>query len=120
VGTNSKMAYYEKLPIYKQSLDFTVWVEKAVRNFSRYHKYTVGSELRDRSREITILIARANAREGRKEILLKIREKLEELKVLIRICQELKVFKSFKSYEYAIRNVVEIARQNEGWIKKIK
>ena len=43
----------------------------------------------------------------------------QELKVLIRICRELKVFKSFKSYEYAIKNVVEIARQNEGWIKKL-
>jgi len=44
------MAYYEKLPVYKQSLDFTVWVEKTVRNFPRYHKYTIGSELRYRSR----------------------------------------------------------------------
>ena len=112
------MAYYEKLPIYKQSLDFTVWVEKTVRNFPRYHKYTIGSELRCRSRGVTILIARANVTKDRRELLLQIRERLEELKILIRICKELEVFRSFKSYEYAVRQVVEIARQNEGWIKK--
>ena len=112
------MAYYEKLPIYKKSLDLTVWVEKTVRNFPLYHKYTIGSELREKSREITILIARANVKRERKETLLKIRDKLEELKIVIRICKELKVFKSFNSYEFAVRQVVEIARQNEGWIKK--
>jgi len=56
------MAYYERLPIYKQSLDLTVWIEKTVRNFPQYHKYTIGSELREKSREITILIARAKCK----------------------------------------------------------
>jgi len=64
------------------------------------------------------LIGRANVRKDRKELLLTIRDKLEELKLLIRICKELKVFKDFKSYEFAVRQVVEIARQNEGWMKK--
>jgi len=111
------MAYYEKLPIYKKSLDLTVWIENTVRKFPQYHKYTIGSELRGKSREITVLISRANIKKGRKETLLKIRDKLEELKILIRICKELKVFKSFNSYEFAVRQVVEIAKQNEGWIK---
>jgi len=112
------MAYYENLPIYKLALDLTVWTEQAVRSFPRYHKYTVGAELREKTREVTVLIARANARRERKGTLLEVREKLEELKILIRICKELKVFKSFNSYEYAVRKVVEIAKQNEGWLKK--
>ena len=98
-------------------MDLTVWIEKTVRNFPQYHKYTIGSELRGKSREITVLISRANIKKGRKETLLKIRDKLEELKILIRICKELKVFKSFNSYEFAVRQVVKIAKQNEGWIK---
>jgi len=98
-------------------MDLTVWIEKTVRNFPQYHKYTIGSELRGKSREITVLISRANIKKGRKETLLKIRDKLEELKILIRICKELKVFKSFNSYEFVVRQVVEIAKQNEGWIK---
>lgn len=112
------MAYYEQLPLYKQSLDFTVWVEKVVRNFPRYHKYTLGGDLRNLSREVTVLIARANARKERRELLMKVRDKLEELKVLIRICRELGIFSSFKSYEFTAAQVVGLARQNEGWLKK--
>ncbi len=50
------MARYEHLPIYKKAMDLTVYLEKIVRNFGRYHKYTLGSELRAKSREIVGVI----------------------------------------------------------------
>jgi hypothetical protein len=40
------MARYEHLPIYKQAMDIAVYFEKTVAHFSRYHKYTLGTELR--------------------------------------------------------------------------
>ncbi len=40
------MARYEHLPIYKKATDLTIYLEKVVRNFSRYHKYILGSDLR--------------------------------------------------------------------------
>jgi hypothetical protein len=46
------VARYEHLPIYKKAMDLTIYVGKIVGNFSRYHKYTLGSELRAKSREI--------------------------------------------------------------------
>jgi hypothetical protein len=36
-------------------------VEKIVRNFSRYHKYTLGSELREKSRGVVGVIITANS-----------------------------------------------------------
>ena len=42
------MARHEHLPIYKAALDLTVHFEKLVAGFSRYHKYTLGTELRVR------------------------------------------------------------------------
>lgn len=45
----STVARYEHLPIYKKAMDLAVYFEKVVRNFSRYHKYTLGSELRAKS-----------------------------------------------------------------------
>jgi len=39
------MVCYEHLPIYKQAMDIAVHFEKLVAGFSRYHKYTLGSEL---------------------------------------------------------------------------
>jgi len=111
-------AYYEQLPVYRQSLDLTVWTEEAVRSFPRYHKYTIGSELRNTSREITLLVAAANTKKDRKEILLRARNKIEELKLLFRVCMELKIFRSFRSYEHAIRQIAGIARQTEGWLNR--
>jgi hypothetical protein len=43
------MARYEHLPIYKKALDVAVHFEKVVAGFSRYHKYTLGSELHNQS-----------------------------------------------------------------------
>ncbi len=40
------MAVYDHLPIFKAMMDVTVFVENAVKYFSRYHKYTLGSELK--------------------------------------------------------------------------
>jgi hypothetical protein len=79
------MARYEHLPIYKKAMDLTIYFEKIVRNFSRYHKYTLGSELREKSREIVALIIRANSTKERLPLLLDLRERLEGLKVLIRM-----------------------------------
>lgn len=108
---------YENLPIYKKALDLVIYFEKIVRNFSRYHKYTVGTELRDSSREILKLIVKANSVKDRRELLLKIREEVEELKILIKICKEIGAFRSFKYFEYSVRSAVDIAKQNEGWLK---
>ncbi|MCP9450281.1 MAG: hypothetical protein NNA21_09535 [Nitrospira sp.] len=44
------------LPICKTALDLAVYLEQVVRNFSRYHKYTLGSDLRQQSRKIITLI----------------------------------------------------------------
>ena len=46
------MAQYEHLPIYKKAFDMTIYIENAVRGFSRYHKYTLGTDLRDISRTV--------------------------------------------------------------------
>jgi len=60
------MARYEHLPIYKKMFDLTVYIEGIVKNFSRYHKYTLGSEMRNLSREILILVIKANSEKGRR------------------------------------------------------
>lgn len=111
------VANTEHLPIYKSSYDLCLYLEQAVRGFSRYHKYSMGAELRDGARRVLKLIVRANSREDKKAVLLEIREELEGLKVLLRLCQDVKAFPRFNSFEHAIGLVVEIAKQNEGWLK---
>jgi len=42
--------------VYKKAFDLTVNLEKVVAGFSRYHKYTLGAELRNCGREVVLLI----------------------------------------------------------------
>ena len=111
------MARYEHLPIYKKALDVAIYFEKVVAGFSRYHKYTLGTELRNKSREIVGLIVRANSSSDKLPRLLELRERLEELMILIRISKEVKAFKGFKPFQFAIEEMVLVSRQNEGWIR---
>ncbi len=89
------MARYEHLPIYKQAMDVAVHFEKVVAGFSRYHKYTLGSELRNASREVVGLIIQANAERDKTPKLIELRQQLDQLIVLIRISKEVQAFRSF-------------------------
>lgn len=40
------MAHHRHLPIWKAALSLAVHLEQAVRRFARYHKYTLGQDLR--------------------------------------------------------------------------
>ena len=40
------MANTEHLPIYKSSYDLCLYLEQVVHGFSRYHKYSLGADLR--------------------------------------------------------------------------
>jgi len=44
------MARTEHLPIYKASYDLCLYLEQVVHGFSRYHKHTLGTDLRDGAR----------------------------------------------------------------------
>ena len=93
------MARYEHLPIYKKAMDLAIYMEKIVRNFSRYHKYTLGSELRQKSREVVGAIIAANSRVEKLPHLVELCAQLEGLQVLLRIAKEVRAFASFDSYE---------------------
>lgn len=111
------MARYEHLPIYKKAFDLTVHFEKVVAGFSRYHKYTLGTELRNRSREIVLTIILANSSRDKMPHLMQLRNDLEELLLLIRLCKETKAFKSFKAFQFAAEEVTAVSRQNKGWLR---
>lgn len=111
------MARYEHLPIYKQAMDVAVHFEKLVAGFSRYHKYSLGTELRNKSREIVAHIIRANAQQDKVPMLLALRGQLDELFILIRLAKEVQAFKSFSAYQFTVEQVASICRQNEGWLR---
>ena len=113
------MARYEHLPIYREAYDLALHIEKIVRNFSRYHKYTLGTELRNKSRNIVEKIIQANNAKERMTHLLELRQELETFKVFARLCHDSGGFANTKSYLHLAERITGIAKQNEGWIKSM-
>lgn len=112
--------YYDNLPIFKSALDLVVYVETIVKNFDKYHKYTLGEDLRQQSKEMLFCIQRANMSENRSQELVRLRDKCEEVKMLIRITHELRVFSGFKQFEHCAKLSHEVCRQAQAWLNACK
>lgn len=111
------MAAYDHLPIFKAMMDLTVLVENTVKFFSRYHKYTLGSELRNMCHEALGLIMEANSLSDKAPVLLNLRITLEKIKIHLVIAKEVKAFHKPNSFLQLAEKVVNVSRQNEGWLK---
>ncbi|MCA9401469.1 MAG: four helix bundle protein [Candidatus Omnitrophica bacterium] len=111
------MARFEHLPIYKKAYDLALYMEQTVRQFSRYHKYTLGSELRQHTRTIIQLIRQANASAEKSGLLLQLREELENLKLTIRLCKDMQAFANSNAFQFSINETINLSKQTEGWLK---
>jgi len=111
------MAQYEHLPIYKKAIELAVYLQGVVKNFSRYNKYSIGTELRDASRKTILLIIRANSSTDKPAALADLVEAGEMLKSLIVFAKEIKAFADFKSFQHAATLAVVLCKQSEGWLK---
>jgi len=114
------MARYDSLPIYKKAFDLALYFEKIVKNFSRYNKYTIGTDLRNKSREICVCIAKANSLTNKKDVLQSLVVLVEELKMMVRLCKETKAFYNFNSYMYSSELIVDLSKQANGWSNSVQ
>lgn len=115
------MARYEHLPIFRDAYDLALHLEKIVRHFSRYHKYTLGTTLRQRSQRVLALIADANSSgDERVRLLDELRRELVALKHMTRLCHDSGGFGSTKAYLFVAERLTVLARQNEGWLRQTK
>ena len=107
---------YDNLPIYRSALNLCVYIETIVKGFDKYHKYTIGEDLRTYSKELMFMIHRANISQEKKEKLENLTYKCEDLKMLIQLGKELKAFKSFKQFEISSKHTVDVCRQSQAWL----
>ena len=98
-------------------MDLAIYLQAAVRNFNRYNKYSIGSELRDHSRHIISLIIRANSRREKREALEELVENAEALKSLLVFSKEVKAFENFNTFKHSVVLAVSLCKQSEGWLK---
>jgi hypothetical protein len=87
----------------------------AVRGFSRYYKYGIGTELRRLTTDIVVLVARANQRQYRARAQEDLCACAEQLKVQVNLAKEFKAFASFAAWAAVAVPVVDLARQAQAW-----
>jgi len=110
----------EGLPIYKSALSLAVYMEQIVRRFEKYHKYTMGVELRQKSKRLLFAINRVNMSEDKLQALRVLRDTCEDMKMLIQLSKELEAFKNFKQFEHSSLLTVTVCKQAQAWFNARK
>ena len=112
------MARYEHLPIYKTAMELALLLQKVVAKFSRYNKYSIGTDLRAISRRVIQLTVRANSSGDRRlEVLRDLVETCEMLKTTLVFAKEARAFNTFSEFQRLSLMAVALCKQSEGWLK---
>ena len=106
---------FKKSDLYKSTFDLTVYIEECYRNFKRSDKYTIGGELRTLFNDFLIKVSTFNDRaESEKAAFCdELLKDLDKCQIKMTLCQELSVFKSYKSWYHAAEMLFDIYRQCE-------
>ena len=112
----------ERLPIWRDAQRLLLEVELAVKGFSRYHKYTLGTDLRRLTMDLCRLLARAVAVRGdaRVEGVKRLLEQLDDLKISIQLAKELRAFQNFSTFSRITELVVSIGKQGGAWLRHLQ
>ncbi|MDO8660784.1 MAG: four helix bundle protein [Candidatus Woesearchaeota archaeon] len=105
------------LPIFKSALDLCVYVEIMVKSFEKYHKYTLGHDMREFAKEMLFMINRVNLSKNRVEMITKLRDKCEDMKMLLLLAKELKAYKNFNQFEHSSKLSVNVCKQAQAWLR---
>ena len=107
------------LPIWRDANRLLLSVERVVRRFPRYHKYTLGSELRQQAMLICRLIHRAwRERQWVCRWLLRLVRAIDDLKLQLQLAKELALFQHFAEFEQLAGLAVEVGKQSGGWLRR--
>ncbi|CAK0750022.1 Four helix bundle protein [Gammaproteobacteria bacterium] len=115
---------HQHLPIWRDANRLLLEIERSVRKFPRYHKYTLGSDLRRLAMDICRGIVRAAHLVGGGEIqreheraLERLIFLVEDLKTTIQLAKELEAFASFAEFARVAELSVAVGKQGGGWRK---
>ena len=115
------MRHLNHLPIWRDANRLMLEVEQAVRGFPRYHKYTVGSELRASVLRLCRTIHRAWSRKGgRLKLVQQVSELIDDIKMQAQLARELRAFANFAQFQRVAELAVSLGRQAGGWYRQAR
>jgi len=112
------MAKYDELPVYKASYDLLLEIFQFTKEFSREFKYTVGESLKKETLDLITLIYRANSAKEKAETIRLAREKIEVIRLFIRLMKDLRQI-SLKKFVQINKKVESVSKQLTGWRKSV-
>ena len=83
------MGLYSELPVYKATYDLLLAVFQFTKGFTKEYKYTVGESLKKETIDLLTLIYRANVKRDKMEVLQEARERIEVVRLFIRLMKDL-------------------------------
>jgi hypothetical protein len=110
------MANYNNIHILQDAQLMMVEVERIVKDFLRYHKYTLGAELRKKAIQIYKLVSYViQHKQTRKQWIESLVYAVHDFKSQIQIAKDLKIFKNFKHFERLARYSLALNKQSKKW-----
>ena len=113
------MGLHQELPVYKASYDLLLAIFEFTKNFNKDYKYTVGESLKKETTELLTLIYRANSRKDKVGVLQEARERIEVIRLFIRLMKDMKQI-SLKKFVEVNKSVENVSKQLTGWQKSIQ
>jgi hypothetical protein len=103
----------KRIPVWRDANLLLLEIELAVRGFPRYHKYTLGSELRLAAMRICELIARAwHERQHQRECLSRLSRIIDSLNIKLQLAKELQAYKNFAQFLRLAELAVNVGQQD--------
>ena len=107
---------YNELPVYKATYDLFLEIFRFTKNFNKEYKYTVGESIKNETLELIMLIYRANSKQNRREMIQDAREKVEVIRLYIRLMKDLQQI-SIKRFVQVNIQLENVSKQLTGWKK---
>jgi len=113
------MGLHSDLPVYKACYDLLLEIFNFVKDFGKEYKYTVGENLKKETIELLTLIFRANSRQDKDLVLQEARERIEVIRLFIRLMKDLHQI-GLKKFVDVNKKVEEVSKQLTGWQKAMR
>jgi len=84
------MTTYLHIPVYKATYDLVLEMFKAIKDFNREYKYTLGENIKKEAIGMVTDIYRANSSFSKKPHIEKAREKIETVRIFFRLARDLR------------------------------
>ena len=108
------MALFDQLPVYKSCYDLLLQLYQVSKNMERDYKFTLGENIKNETIALIILIYKANTQLHKSEYLLIAKEKVEVIRLQLRIYNDLKQM-SLQQYVALSEQLESISKQINAW-----